>query len=111
MAPANGAAMGAAGVGLFLVATAEAFNVYSAFCSSPWTSENFGADDRRAKSAWEYVLMAGAANVALGAGASMLARQWWPLAGTLTVTVVMSLIYKRALARGREAGSKTWAAA
>lgn len=99
----------AAGVGLFVLAAAESFNVYSAFCSSPWTCENFGADDEKASSAWQYAMMAGVANVGLGVGASLLARSWWPLVGTTSVTVVMSLIYRRALARGMAAGSAGWA--
>jgi hypothetical protein len=97
-----------AGVGLFLVATAESFNVYSAFCSSPWTAENFGADEAKARSTKEYVLIAGAANIGLGLGASLLADMWWPLVGTSLVTVVMTMIYWRALRRGMSTGSTGW---
>lgn len=99
----------AAGVGLFILAAAESFNVYSAFCSSPWTVENFGADDEKARTAMYYATMAGAANVGLGFGASLLARSWWPLVGTSAVTVVMLYIYRRALAKGQAAGSTGWA--
>ncbi len=98
----------AAGVGLFILAAAESFNVYSAFCSSPWTIENVGADEQKGRSAMYYSLMAGAANVGLGLGASLLARSWWPLVGTSSVTLVMFWVYWRALQKARAAGSYGW---
>src|SRR5215470_17002331 len=84
----------AAGVGLFLVATAESFNIISAMCSSPWTAENFGADEEKRKSTWKYVSFATVGNLGLGFGASLLARSWWPLIGTAIVSVGMVLVYK-----------------
>jgi hypothetical protein len=98
----------AEGVGLFILAAAESFNVYSAFCSSPWTIENVGADEQKGRSAMYYSAMAGGANVGLGLGASLLARSWWPLVGTSAVTVLMLIIYKRALQKAQETGARGW---
>lgn len=98
----------AAQAGLFLMAVAESFNVYSALTSSPWTMESFGADERKAKAAKEYVLWALAANGALGVGTSILAGSWAPLIGIALISAWMTWIYFRALKRGKEAGSRGW---
>jgi hypothetical protein len=100
--------MDAAGVGLFLVAAAESFNIFSAMNSSPWTAENFGADKKKADSCKEYVMWACAANTGLGVGASLLAGSWWPLVGVTAVTTFMVWIYWRALKRGMQMGSSGW---
>lgn len=98
----------AAGTGLFLVAAAESFNIFSAMNSSPWTAENFGADEEKAKSCEYYVMISAVANTGLGIGASLLAGSWWPLLGTMLVTAFMWYIYKRALKRGMEMNSDGW---
>lgn len=100
--------MDAAGVGLFILAAAESFNVYSAFCSSPWTIRNVGADDEKGRTAMMYAMWAGGANVALGLGASLLASSWWPLVGTSLVTVAMTVIYRHALSEAQRTGSAGW---
>jgi hypothetical protein len=104
----NGAALSTAGVGLLLVAAAESFNIFSAVNSSPWTAENFGADEEKAKSCNQYVLVAVVANTGLGVGASILAKNWWPLVGTTIVSVFMWWLYRRALAKGMARGSTNW---
>ena len=76
-----------AGAGIFLMALAEAFNVYGALNSSPWTAENFGADPEKARSCRRYVLQADAVNVALGVGTSLIAKNPWPLLGILVITI------------------------
>lgn len=101
--------MGAAGVGLFLVATAESYNIFSAMTSSPWTAQSFAADERKAAAMREYVAIAVGANTALGVGASLLAGNWWPLLGTIAVSLFMWWIYWRALKRGLAENSKGWA--
>jgi hypothetical protein len=101
----------AAGAGLFLMAVGEAFNVYGAMNSSPWTAENFGADPEKARSCRQYVIQADIANVGLGIGASLVAKAPWPLLGILAITVYMHLMYERALRRGAAAGSTQWASA
>lgn len=103
-----GGKQNAAAVGFVLVAAAESFNIFSAMNSSPWTAENFGADEQKAKSCKEYVMWSVVANEALGLGASALARSLWPLIGTTIVTLFMVWIYWRALARGMNAGSTNW---
>lgn len=102
-----------AGVGLFMVAAAESFNIFSAMNSSPWTAENFGADEKKAKSCKEYVVISVVANSGLGLGASFLAGSggkpnWWPLIGTLMVSFFMVVIYWRALNRGMANNSTGW---
>jgi hypothetical protein len=97
-----------AAVGLFMVAAAESFNIFSAMNSSPWTAENFGADERKAESCKQYVWISLAANTGLGVGASMLAGTWWPLVGTSAVSLFMWWIYWRALKKGMAMGSTGW---
>lgn len=98
----------AAGAGIFLMALAEAFNVYGALNSSPWTAENFGADPEKAKSCRRYVLQADIVNIALGIGSSIISKSPWPLAGILVITVYMHYMYERALSKGKTAGSAGW---
>jgi hypothetical protein len=98
-----------AAAGIFLMALAEAFNVYGALNSSPWTAENFGADPEKARSCRQYVLQADAVNVALGVGTSLIAKNPWPLLGILLITVYMHWMYERALKKGAAAGSDGWA--
>lgn len=105
----DGAGGQGAAVGLFLVAAAESFNIFSAMNSSPWTAENFGADPQKARSCKQYVVISVLANEGLGFGASMLAGTWWPLVGTTVVSGFMVWIYWRALQRGMAAGSAGWA--
>jgi hypothetical protein len=97
-----------AGVGLFMVAAAESFNIFSAMNSSPWTAQNFGADKAKADSCKKYVVIACVANEMLGAGASVLAGDLWPLAGTTIVSVFMAWIYWDALKKGMASGSTGW---
>lgn len=106
--PRMGWQLSGEGVGLFILAAAESFNVYSAFCSSPWTIRNVGADGDKAQTAILYAGMAGAANVGLGIGASLLAGSWWPLVGTVSVTIIMSAIYWDALQKAQATGAAGW---
>lgn len=99
----------AAGAGIFLMALAEAFNVYGALNSSPWTAENFGADPEKAASCRRYVLQADVVNIALGIGSSLIAKNPWPLLGIAVITVYMHYMYERALKKGAVAGSAGWA--
>jgi hypothetical protein len=98
-----------ANAGIFLMALAEAFNVYGALNSSPWTAENFGADPEKARSCRQYVLQADAVNVALGVGTSLISQNVWPLLGILAITVYMHWMYERALRKGAVAGTGGWA--
>lgn len=109
VAPASVAAPTAAGVGLFMVATMESFNIFSAMNSSPWTAENFGADEEKAKSCRKYVLISIGANEALGVGAGLLALSLWPVIGTSLASAFMYILYQEALRKGMAAGSTGWA--
>lgn len=100
-----------AAAGIFLMALAEAFNVYGALNSSPWTAENFGADPEKARSCRKYVLQADLVNVALGVGTSLVAENPWPLIGIGLITVYMHWMYEKALKKGAVAGTDGWAKA
>lgn len=100
-----------AAAGIFLMALAEAFNVYGALNSSPWTAENFGADPEKASSCRKYVLQADLVNVALGVGTSLVAANPWPLIGIGLITVYMHWMYEKALRKGAVAGTDGWAKA
>lgn len=100
-----------ANAGIFLMALAEAFNVYGALNSSPWTAENFGADPEKARSCRRYVLQADVVNVALGIGTSLISESPWPLLGIGLITVYMHWMYERALRKGAVAGTDGWAKA
>lgn len=98
----------AAGAGIFLMAVGEAFNVYGALNSSPWTAESFGADPVKARSCRHYVLQADAANIILGIGASIVAESPAPLLGILVITVFMHWQYEKALRKAKRSGSAGW---
>jgi len=97
-----------ADAGIFLMALAEAFNVYGALNSSPWTAENFGADPEKARSCRRYVLQADIVNIALGIGTSIIAESPAPFLGILIISVYMHAQYERALRKGKTAGSDGW---
>lgn len=86
------------------------FEVYSSLMSSPWTVENFGADEKRAGSAIRYAIEAGIVNVAMGTGASILVQSWWPLGGTMLVSAYFLTKYVHAVRVGKRAGNTGWVA-
>jgi len=92
----------------FLVAAYGVLEVYSGTNSSPWTMENFGADEDKAESARWYIKTAVAFSVAAGAFGSYLDGSPWPLVGTIAANAYMYWLYERALKRGEEAGSTGW---
>jgi hypothetical protein len=94
---------------LFLQASTNAMDAFSALNSSPWTAENFGATETKAKSCREYVLHAIAVTAFYGIAAAAIARSLWPIIGTLIADVYLWWLYSRALKRGRETASTGWA--
>lgn len=96
------------GAALALTTVGLGFEIMSALNSSPWTAENFGADEAKAKSSWSYTMQGCAINIALGTGASVLTETWWPLIGTSAVSVYMAWTYHKALSRGMASGSTDW---
>jgi hypothetical protein len=94
---------------LFLQAGTNVFDVYSALNSSPWTSENFGADPQKAKSCMEYVVHSMAWTTFYCGLAAYVAKSWWPIMGLVVANGYMFWLYRRALNRGAVAGSAGWA--
>jgi len=93
---------------LFLQAINSTFDTMSALNSSPWTSENFGADPEKAKTSREYVTHSVVVSGALCIIAAYIARSWWPLIGMAVSNAYLWWIYDRALQRGACAGSTDW---
>jgi hypothetical protein len=69
---------------LFLQASTNAMDAFSALNSSPWTAF-------------------------YGIAAAAIARSLWPIIGTLIADVYLWWLYSRALKRGRETASTGWA--
>lgn len=92
--------------GLFLMSLGSAFEVLSAMNSSPWTIENVGADPTKAASAMKYTYLGLGMAGAIGAGASLLTGTIWPLIGVALVSIVMILVYRKAIANAQETGGQ-----
>lgn len=103
----NGAARVGAAI-LFLQASTNAMDVFSAVNSSPWTAENFGGDQTKNASVREYVWHGVGLTVFYIVGASVLARNAWPLVGGGITLAYMYWLYQRALERGAARGSASW---
>lgn len=86
----------------FMVAVGESFNVMSALNSSPWSAENFTADDDMRDSLMRYIKWTAGVCVVMGAVASGIDHTPWPLAGTVTVTILAWWLYSRAADVGME---------
>ena len=100
--------LSASQVGLGLAAVGIGFEVFSSFTSSPWTMENFGADEARASSAKFYVALGAGFCEAIGIGYSLLAGSIWPFIGTTVIAGMFVVVYLRALERGKQAGNTGW---
>lgn len=87
---------------LYMVTVDASLNVFSAQNSSPQTTELF-AKDRKA-TLMKYVYIGDATTLALGLFASLIASSWWPLAGAITVTTFMHLLYVHAAKAGQKGG-------
>lgn len=94
---------------LFLTSAMTTLDAYSTLNSSPWTSENFGADPEKAKSCREYVVHAIVFSLAYSIAGSVIAGNAWPLVGTVVTNAYLYWLYDRALKRGAVAGSNNWA--
>lgn len=107
LSPAGGGNV--VGAILFIQALTNVFDTASALNSSPWTSENFGADPEKAKSCREYVLHSVAWSSGMMIVAAYIARSWYPILGAVAANVYLYWLYERALRRGAVAGSGGWA--
>lgn len=93
---------------LFTASLTNTIDVYSALNSSPWTAENFGADENKAESCREYVKHSIAVSLGFAVAAGMIAKSWWPVLGAIGANGYMYWLYERALARGNVTGSDGW---
>jgi hypothetical protein len=93
---------------LFLAASTNAFDAYSALNSSPWTAESFGGDPAKEKSLREYVNHAIVITSGYGIASALIARNVWPVIGTFIADVYMYWLYMRAIRRAQARGSQDW---
>lgn len=95
-------------VGFSITLAGLAFEVFSAHCSSPWTSESFGADPDKADSARKYVYRSIVVTEVLGLGGVLLSKNLAPLVATSLVSAYMWWTYDRALTSAAENKSTGW---
>jgi hypothetical protein len=93
---------------LFIQASTNAMDVYSALNSSPWTAQSFGADPEKRKACMEYVHHSLGVTLFYSASATVLARNWWPMIGWSLASGYMYWLYQRALKRAQDSGSTSW---
>lgn len=93
---------------LFLQASTNALDVFSALNSSPWTAESFAGDKQKADACREYVRHSVAVTSFYAVAAALLARNVWPIVGTALALAYMIWLYNRALARGLANNSHSW---
>lgn len=94
--------------GFSITLAAVAFEVFSAHCSSPWTSESFGGNPEKASSARRYVRRSIVVTEVIGAGGVMLTRSWMPFVATSLVCGYMYWTYEQALDKAAGTGSTGW---
>lgn len=94
---------------LFLQASTNAMDVFSALNSSPWTSESFGGDPAKAASCRSYVKQSIGITAFYCFGSAALAQNWWPIIGWALASAFMYWTYERALKRAEASGSQQWA--
>lgn len=105
--PTDGTKNGIASV-LFMQAGMVSMDTMSALNSSPWTSENFGADQEKAKTSREYVTHSVVVSGLYCVASAVIAKSMWPLIGMAVINVYLWWIYDRALKRGASTGSTNW---
>jgi hypothetical protein len=93
---------------LFLTATMNTLDAYSALNSSPWTAESFGGDPAKLASLRGYVSHAIVFSMAYAVAASLIAGSLWPISGAATANAYLWWLYDRAAGRAQEKGSTTW---
>lgn len=93
---------------LFMAASTNAMDVYSALNSSPWTAESFGGDPEKAKACMKYVYHSIAVTTFYGAAGSIIGHNWWPIVGTILADSYMYYLYVTALSRAKSSGSQSW---
>lgn len=104
--PGTGRELGAL---LFMTSAMTTLDAYSTLESSPWTAENFGADEAKAKSCREYMVHAVCFSLIYAFASSAIAKSAWPVAGAVAANGYLVWLYCRALQRGKTTGSAGWA--
>lgn len=94
---------------LFMNSGMQTLDAYSTFESSPWTAENFGADEDKARSCKEYLIHAVVYSMVYAGASSLLAESVFPILGSGISNVYLIWLYLRALRRGAVSGSTDWA--
>ena len=94
---------------LFIQASTNAMDVYSALNSSPWTAQSFGADPEKRKACMEYVYHSIVVTAFYCWAAAALAHNPWPIVGWAIASGYMYWLYVRALRRAVDSGSTSWA--
>ena len=84
-------------VGFSITLSGLAFEVFSAHCSSPWTSETFGGEPERAASTMRYVRKSIIVTEVLGVGGVLLTDNLLPLVATTIVSGYMWWTYEEAM--------------
>lgn len=103
----TGAGKGVAAI-LFLTAGMTTLDAYSTFQSSPWTIENFGADEEKTAACKEYLTHAVVFSLAYSTISAHLSGSLWPLVGSLVANAYLIWLYMRAMRRGAASGSTQW---
>lgn len=93
---------------LFMTSSMMTLDAYSTFQSSPWTIENFGADETKARACKEYLTHAVVYSAAYGVASGIIGRSMWPVVGTVITNGYLVWLYLRAMQRGRQTGSTRW---
>lgn len=93
---------------LFIQASTNALDVYSALNSSPWTAQSFGADPEKRRACMEYVHHSIGVTAFYAIAAAAIARNPWPIIGMVIADGYMYWLYKRALDRAQQSGSTSW---
>ena len=93
---------------LFIQASTNALDVYSALNSSPWTAQSFGADPEKRRACMEYVHHSIGVTAFYAIAASVISRNPWPIIGMTIADAYMYWLYKRALDRAQTSGSTSW---
>jgi len=94
---------------LFMTSAMTTLDAYSTFQSSPWTIENFGADEEKTKACKEYLWHAVGFSMTYAVASTAIAKSPWPVLGSIASNSYLMWLYYRAMARGQASGSTGWA--
>lgn len=89
-------------VGLMLLAASEVPNFLAGMLPSLMTIRRFSADERDTATLRRGEVAGSALSLAVGAGASIVARSWLPMIATGTILVVMLAMYEHAIRNPHE---------